>query len=166
MMMLTIPSGKVAQVAFAFITPRTSPNAVIINLIAGAIAEAGACQAADLMCDLKAGHLLRASPGDLLKGQLIGSLFGAFVATLSYALLTSFYPTKPGTKTPFEMPSAHMWFEAAKLSLGQGLSERALEVSIGTAIVCLVLASAKITFAKVWWVDTFFPSGVSLALGQ
>ena len=41
--------GKVSQLVFALIIPRSNPNAIIINLIAGGIAEAGAQQAGDLM---------------------------------------------------------------------------------------------------------------------
>ena len=54
--------GKVSQLLFALIVPRTNPNAIIINLVAGGIAEAGAQQAGDLMQDLKTGHLIGASP--------------------------------------------------------------------------------------------------------
>ena len=118
------------------------------------------------MCDLKAGHILKASSKDLLKAQLTGSLFGAFIASSSYALLTRYYHLKLGTTGPFDMPSAHMWLEAAKLSVGKGLPERAIDVSIGTAIVFVVGAGVKIRFANVWWVCAFVPKGASFALGE
>lgn len=46
--------GKISQIVFAVV----APGNIIANLIAGAIAEAGAQQAGDLMQDLKTGHLL------------------------------------------------------------------------------------------------------------
>ncbi|KPI43826.1 putative oligopeptide transporter [Cyphellophora attinorum] len=52
--------SKLTQLIFAAIAP--SRNAVIINLIAGAVSEAGALQAGDILQDLKAGHLIGASP--------------------------------------------------------------------------------------------------------
>ncbi|KAF7505117.1 hypothetical protein GJ744_001257 [Endocarpon pusillum] len=157
--------GKVAQIAFGFIVARTSSNAIIVNLIAGAIAESGACQAADLLCDLKAGHLLGASPDGLLKGQLLGSLVGAFVASSSYAIFTWSYLPKAGTVTaPVDMPSAHMWFEAAKLCAGKGLPGEAVRVSIVMALVFAIIATVKIGFAEAWW-GCLIPDGVSFALG-
>lgn len=148
------------------IVARTSSNAIIVNLIAGAIAESGACQAADLMCDLKAGHLLGASPDDLLKGQLLGSLVGALVASSSYTLLTWSYLPKPGNVAALvDMPSAHMWFEAAKLCAGKGLPEEAVRVSIVMALVFAITAAVKIGFAEAWWV-CLIPDGVSFALGE
>ena len=118
------------------------------------------------MCDLKAGYLLRASPDDLLRGQLLGSLVGAFVASSSYALFTWSYLPKPGTvAAPVDMPSAHMWFEAAKLCAGKGLPEEAVRVSIVMAAVFAITAAVKTGFAEAWWV-CLIPDGVSFALGE
>ena len=50
--------GKLSQIIFALV----APGHVVANVVAGAIAEAGAMQAGDLMQDLKTGHLLGASP--------------------------------------------------------------------------------------------------------
>ena len=118
------------------------------------------------MCDLKAGRILKASPEDLVKAQLVGSLFGAFIASSSYALLTRFSLTKPGITVHFELPSAHMWLEAAKLSLGKGLPEKAMEVSIWTAVVFVTAAGARSWFENTWWAAASFPRGISLAIGK
>lgn len=50
--------GKISQLLFAVL----QPHSVVANIIAGAVAEAGAQQAGDLMQDLKTGALLNASP--------------------------------------------------------------------------------------------------------
>jgi OPT family oligopeptide transporter len=62
--------GKVSQILFAGV----APGAIVPNLVAGAVAEAGAQQAGDLMQDLKCGHLVRASPRAQFVGQLVSPL--------------------------------------------------------------------------------------------
>jgi uncharacterized oligopeptide transporter (OPT) family protein len=62
--------------------------------LSGAIAEAGAQQAGDMMQDLKTGHLLKASPKAQFFGQMIGMLFKSSIANVSngfYFILTSFF---------------------------------------------------------------------------
>jgi OPT family oligopeptide transporter len=87
--------SKLTQLLFAFFTPKGSKNAVIINLIAGALSESGALQAGDLMQDLKTGHLLGAAPNAQFYGQIIGSAVGAIVSAVVYELYTRVY-TIPG----------------------------------------------------------------------
>jgi OPT family oligopeptide transporter len=69
--------AKLAQVLGSGVMPGN----ILGNLIMGAIAEAGAQQAGDLMQDLKTGHLLKASPKAQFYGQMIGSLASVFIAT-------------------------------------------------------------------------------------
>ena len=97
--------GKVSQLIFALIIPRSHPNAIIINLIAGGIAEAGAQQAGDLMQDLKTGHLLGASPKVQFYGQIIGSVWSAIISAGIYKLYTHIYEI-PGPL--FQIPTAQV----------------------------------------------------------
>lgn len=83
--------SKLTQLVFALFTPRGNKNAVIINLIAGALSESGALQAGDLMQDLKTGHLIGASPKAQFYGQIIGSAVGAVVSAVVYKLYTNVY---------------------------------------------------------------------------
>jgi OPT family oligopeptide transporter len=83
--------SKLTQLIFAFFTPRGNKNAVIINLIAGALSESGALQAGDLMQDLKTGHLIGASPKAQFYGQIIGSAVGAVVSAVVYKLYIAVY---------------------------------------------------------------------------
>jgi len=83
--------SKLTQLFFALVTPRGSKNAVVINLIAGALSESGALQAGDLMQDLKTGHLIGAAPSAQFYGQIIGCAFGAVVASCVYKLYTNVY---------------------------------------------------------------------------
>lgn len=83
--------SKLTQLFFALVTPRGSKNAVIINLIAGALSESGALQAGDLMQDLKTGHLIGAAPSAQFYGQIIGSAVGAVISAAVYKLYTRVY---------------------------------------------------------------------------
>jgi len=97
--------GKVSQLIFAVVIPQSHPNAIIINLIAGGIAEAGAQQAGDLMQDLKTGHLLGASPKVQFYGQVIGSVWSAIISAGIYKLYTRVYEI-PGPL--FQIPTAQV----------------------------------------------------------
>lgn len=81
--------SKLAQLFFALIIPQTHPSSVLINLVAGAVSEAGALQAGDLMQDLKTGHLLGAAPRAQFWGQVIGATCGAVLSAFIYRLYTS-----------------------------------------------------------------------------
>jgi uncharacterized oligopeptide transporter (OPT) family protein len=83
--------GKISQFIFAFV----APGNIRANIIAGAVAEAGAQQAGDMMQDLKTGHLIRASPRAQFYGQLIGSFVSVFCSVAAYLLYTHAY-TVPG----------------------------------------------------------------------
>lgn len=98
--------GKVSQLVFALIIPSSNPNAIILNLIAGGIAEAGAQQAGDLMQDLKTGHLLGASPKVQFYGQIIGSIWSAIISAGIYKLYTRVYEI-PGPL--FQIPTAQVF---------------------------------------------------------
>ena len=99
--------GKVSQLVFALIMSSSNPNAIIINLIAGGIAEAGAQQAGDLMQDLKTGHLLGASPKAQFYGQIIGSIWSAIISAGIYKLYTRVYEI-PGPL--FQIPTAQVFY--------------------------------------------------------
>jgi OPT family oligopeptide transporter len=109
--------GKVSQLIFALVIPRSNPRAIIINLIAGGIAEAGAQQAGDLMQDLKTGHLLGASPKVQFYGQLIGSLWSALISAGIYRLYTRVYEI-PGPL--FQIPTAQVVLHRTFADLGMG----------------------------------------------
>jgi OPT family oligopeptide transporter len=81
--------SKLAQLFFALIIPQSNKSSVLINLVAGAVSEAGALQAGDMMQDLKTGHLLGAAPKAQFWGQVIGATVGAVVSAFIYRLYTS-----------------------------------------------------------------------------
>jgi OPT family oligopeptide transporter len=153
--------GKMSQVTFAFIMP----GAILANLIAGGIAEAGAQQAGDLMQDLKTGFLIKASPKAQFYGQLIGSLVSSFVATGAYLLYTTVYDI-PGPQFP--APTAQVWLDMSRLANGHPLPPHISEFIVIFSIVFAVLVLIKETGSTMdndtsW--RRFIPQGISFAIG-
>ncbi|RKP05215.1 OPT oligopeptide transporter protein-domain-containing protein, partial [Thamnocephalis sphaerospora] len=149
--------GKVSQVVFAAVTPGN----IVVNLVAGGIAEAGAQQAGDMMQDLKTGHLLRASPRAQFYGQLIGSLFSVVVAVLAYTLFSSVYQI-PGPE--FQAPTALIWLEMSRLVNGQPLPTNSEPFIIISAVIFAIppLLEAAMPRARF---HRYLPSGIAFAMG-
>lgn len=154
--------SKITQLIFALITPRSSPFAVLINLVAGGISEAGAQQAGDIMQDLKTGHLIGAAPRAQFYGQLVGSLFGAVISAGVYRLYTSVYPV-PGKL--FQVPTAFVWIDCSRLVFGEGLPDRAWEFACAFAVLFSLA-----TVARGWIVKgarrDWIPGGIAVAVGM
>lgn len=133
--------GKISQLLFALLVPKGTQGSVIINLVAGGVAEAGAQQAGDLMQDLKTGHLLGASPRVQTYGQLIGSLWSVVVSVLVYRMYTTLY-TIPGDI--FAIPTAYQWVDCARLVDGTGLPPHVHvpALSLGVIFGCTSLLKA------------------------
>lgn len=156
--------SKLTQLLFALVTRRGDPNAVAINLIAGAISESGTLQAGDLMQDLKAGHLLGASPAAQFWGQLVGSAVGAVVSALVYRLYTSVYEIPGGL---FQVPTGYVWIFTARLVTGDGLPPRVAEWALGAGavwVVLTVLRTAGNAKEKGW--VAYVPGGIAVAVGE
>jgi OPT family oligopeptide transporter len=164
--------SKLTQLVFALVTPTTGPgakNAVIINLVAGAISESAALQAGDLLQDLKCGHLIGAAPNAQFWGQMIGSAVGAVLSAAVYKLYTNVY-TIPGGL--FEVPTGYVWIFTARLVTGTGLPPMVKEWASGAAIIFAVGTMVRVwgTARKLrglsgWWID-FVPGGIAVAVGM
>jgi len=89
-----------------------APGRVVPNLVAGAIAEAGAQQAGDMMQDFKTAHLLGVCPRAQFYAMLMGSFASVFVSVGAYALYTSAFQI-PGPEFP--APTAEIWLDMAEL---------------------------------------------------
>lgn len=154
--------SKLAQLFFALIIPQSNKNSVLINLIAGAVSEAGALQAGDLMQDLKTGHLLGAAPNAQFWGQIIGSAVGAVVSALIYKLYTNVYPI-PGDL--FQVPTGYVWIFTARLVTGDGLPPMAWQWAIGAGLIFTATTCARIVVAGKKW-HPFIPGGIAVAVGK
>jgi uncharacterized oligopeptide transporter (OPT) family protein len=153
--------SKLAQLAFAAILPR-HPSTVIINLLAGAISESAALQAGDLLQDMKAGHLIGASPLAQFYGQLIGSALGSVAAACVYKLYTSVY-TIPSDL--FQVPTAYVWIFTARLVTGQGLPPKASAFALATGVVWAVLTALRVAL-RGKKIQAWIPGGVAVAVGM
>ncbi|KAF4955130.1 hypothetical protein FGADI_4712 [Fusarium gaditjirri] len=154
--------SKLAQLFFAFIIPQTHKSSVLINLIAGAVSEAGALQAGDLMQDLKTGHLLGAAPKAQFWGQVIGASVGAVLSAFIYRVYTSVY-TIPGDL--FQVPTAYVWIFTARLVTGSGLPYRVKEWAMGAAVLFAVATITRtLAIGKKW--RPLIPGGIAVAVGM
>ncbi|EED21489.1 oligopeptide transporter, OPT family, putative [Talaromyces stipitatus ATCC 10500] len=166
--------SKLTQLIFSLVTPsslHTRRSAIVTNLLAGAVSEAGALQAGDMMQDLKTGHILGASPKAQFYGQVIGSVFGAVVSTAVYKMYVNVY-TVPGDQ--FQIPAAFVWIFTARLVTGQGLPPMAWQVAmifgaffVGTTvlkIVSTVRRGAQGSPPPSW--VAFVPGGIAVAVGM
>ncbi|KAA8565910.1 hypothetical protein EYC84_009721 [Monilinia fructicola] len=147
--------SKLAQLFFALIIPQSNKNSVLINLIAGAISEAGALQAGDLMQDLKTGHLVGAAPNAQFWGQIIGSAVGAVVSALIYKLYTNVYQV-PGDL--FQVPTGYVWIFTARLVTGKGLPHMAAQWAIGAAVIFTGTTLLRIYATGTKW-HSWIPGG-------
>jgi uncharacterized oligopeptide transporter (OPT) family protein len=149
---------------------QTLRSAIVTNLLAGAVSEAGALQAGDMMQDLKTGHLLGASPKAQFYGQVIGSLFGAVVSTAVYKMYVRVYPV-PGDH--IQIPTAFVWIFTARLVTGQGLPPMAWQAAVIFGVIFVATTVLKImsTYRKPFgyspspWVS-FIPGGIAVAVGM
>lgn len=164
--------SKLTQLVFALIVPsgKHANHAIIINLLAGAVSEAGALQAGDILQDLKAGHLIGASPKAQFYGQLIGSVVGAFVSAAVYKLYVSVY-TIPGEL--FQIPTAFVWVFTARLVTGKGLPPMAWQfagvagaIFVLTTIVRICLLAYRDQSSWCRRIYPWIPGGIAVAVGM
>jgi hypothetical protein len=161
-----------AQLVFAIIPFSTRDLAFRNNLLAGAIAASAPAQAADLMNLIKAGQGLQIPPTPLIAGQLIGSIWGAFVASSLRSL---------SADPAFLKPMAHMWAATSKFFLGHRLPPGSLFFMLGTGSGFLLLTTLRIlpTVPYAWlaavcprliaWSSTYggwIPTGASVVIGK
>lgn len=157
--------GKLSQLIFAVIIPRDHPSKILINLIAGGIAEAGAQQAGDLMQDLKTGHLLGASPKAQFIAQLIGTLYSVVLSSVMYKVYNSVYTIPSLT---FRIPTAVVWIDCSRLVTGEGLPPHAFEFCLLFGGIFGVISLLKNTLLKQskhykWLI--YLPNGVAVGIG-
>jgi uncharacterized oligopeptide transporter (OPT) family protein len=154
--------GKFSQFIFALTISKSNPSIIIINLIVGALAEAGACQAGDLSFDLKVAHEVGASAIDQFYGQAMGAVAGAFVSGWLYILFAKVYHI-PGPT--FQVPSAYVWISAARLFTGSALPERVASFAIPFGCFFALSAIVKARYPEHRW-QAVIPSGVAFAIGM
>ncbi|GEQ70842.1 hypothetical protein JCM33374_g4522 [Metschnikowia sp. JCM 33374] len=157
--------GKLSQLIFAAIIPHNHPAKILINIIAGGIAEAGAQQAGDLMQDLKTGFLVGASPKAQFVAQIIGTVYSVFFSSIMYKVYNSVYEIPSKT---FRIPTAVVWIDCSRLVTGEGLPPHAFEFCILFGVVFGVISLLKNTLPKSSRYHkymVYLPNGVAVGIG-
>lgn len=169
--------GKLAQVAFAVL----APGHVVPNLVAGAISEAAAAQAGDMMQDFKTAAILGVCPKCQFAAALLGSMASCWFSTAAYALFSRVYVIG-GEKLP--APTAAIWIDMARLVTGGNLPPHVefycwIGACTGVTLALMpdIIDTAKSTkfFAQstpnclanriILTIEWVWPSGIGLAIG-
>lgn len=148
--------GKVTQLVFGGI----APGQITTNLMAAAITAGGASQAADMMQDLKTGHLLGASPRKLLIAQLGGVVAGAIFIVPVFEILTWAWDLG-GEELP--APAALAWKAMAEL-LVNGFGSLPPYAPLATGIAAIFGASLPL-LRLLPKAKPFIPSGLAFGIG-
>ena len=148
--------GKVTQLVFGGMAPGQIPT----NLMCAAITGAGASQAADMMQDLKTGHLLGASPRKQFIAQIFGILAGVVFVVPAYMLFTNAYKIDETGELP--APAAYAWKAMAEL-LADGFEAIPPFCGwfvAGAAVIGIALAVMRRDRAM----SPYVPSGLALGI--
>ncbi|HEY3595047.1 MAG TPA: OPT family oligopeptide transporter, partial [Polyangiaceae bacterium] len=106
--------GKITQLVFGWVAPADMTT----NLMTASITGGASIHAADLLTDLKCGHLLGANPRKQVIAQLWGVVAGTAAVLPAYLLLVN--PEEIGSDR-WPVPAAQVWAGVAKV-LAKGLA--------------------------------------------
>ncbi|RUS31469.1 OPT oligopeptide transporter protein-domain-containing protein [Jimgerdemannia flammicorona] len=154
--------GKVNQLIFARFPAPDLKTLQITNLSLGNLAACAAAQAADMVGDLKTGHILRASPRSQFLAQAVGSVFAVAIAVPLFRLYAKAYPCilQANTeKCDFAMVSATTWAAVTQL-LTENLSVP--HEAIIFSAVCAVLSVANVLVRHFLIPEVWHPYWINL----
>jgi putative OPT family oligopeptide transporter len=148
--------GKVTQLVYGGVAPGQAGT----NLLAAGITGAGASQAADMMQDLKTGHMLGASPRKQLVAQLVGIVAGVLICVPIFLLVTNAYEIG-SDKLP--APSAFAWKAMADVL---AIGFHAMPTNAVYAALCGLLFGAAIPLVRRLAPRTraYLPSGLAFGI--
>jgi uncharacterized oligopeptide transporter (OPT) family protein len=151
--------GKVAQLGFGAI----APGSVSSNLMGANVTGGAAGQSADLLNDLKTGHLIGATPQSQLLAQTLGILCGSVVGSLSYLILIP-DPQTQLLSAEWPAPAVATWKAVAEVLAGGwgALPQHAASASGLAAVMALLLLYVQ-QHAPLH-VQRWIPSGPALGL--
>ena len=153
------PMGKITQLIFGAMIPKNPvPNLMAANVTGGA-----ASQCADLLGDLKCGHLLGASPRLQTFAQVCGALAGALAGSAVYLVLIPDPRTMLLTEQ-WAAPAAASWKAVAELF---AIGFRALPTGTPMAMICAAVGAvllAALERVGPRRIRPFIPSPLSVGL--
>ncbi len=150
--------GKITQLVFGVV----APGSITTNLMCASMSGGVAIHSADMLTDLKSGHLLGAKPRQQFIAQFFGVLAGSLFVVPAFRLLVPDY-TVIGTPA-IPAPAALAW-EAVSRALSQGISHlppgARLMIVVGAVLgVVMVLIEKALPPGY----RRFFPSPVGFGL--
>jgi len=152
--------GKVTQLIFGVVTP----GSAAANLMAANVAGGAASQCADLLHDLKCGHLLGAAPKWQTLAQVFGVLAGALTGSAVYLFMFP-NPSEQLLTPEWPAPAVAAWKAVAELfQTGFGA------IPEGTGLAMIIAAGVGVLFPILEHtlpgkLRRFMPSCASLGLG-
>lgn len=153
----TGPMGQVTQIVYSAIAPGSVPT----NMMTGAITLGASGQCADMMQDLKTGHLLGASPRKQLIAQLCGITAGVCIVVPIFFLFDSVYDIGDSKELP--APSALLWRAVAELmnrGWGSLPQHAALAMTVALGVGALLATVRRLAPRA----SSFLPSGLAVGL--
>ena len=155
------PTGalaKISQIVFGVV----APGSVTTNLMTASVGSGVAIHAADLLTDLKSGHLLGAKPRQQFYAQFFGVLAGSVCVVWAFQQLVPDYTVLGTDRLP--APGAIGWKSVSEV-LSQGLDKLpptarvlAMVGAISGVVLVLVERALPMRFRK------FMPSATGLGL--
>ncbi len=130
------PMGKVTQLLFAVMLPKNASA----NLMGASITAGAASQCADLMHDLKCGHILGAVARYQVVGQIGGAIAGSLVGCAFYLILIP-NPAEMLLTPEWPAPAVAMWKAVAEV-FQRGLDS----LPPGATTAMLIAAVAGVVF--------------------
>ncbi len=155
------PIAKLTQLGFGAVQPGHPST----NLMIAALTHASAVASADLLNDLKSGHLLGADPRRQFLAQALGILAGTAASVAAYFLLVPDAAALLGDAPAFPAPAAHQ-FRAIAVLLQRGvaslqpLQQWLVAIGGGLGVVLAVTERLAPPRARRW-----LPSTAGLGLG-
>lgn len=152
--------GKVTQLVFGVLSPgQVAPNLMAANVTGGA-----ASQCADLLHDMKAGHLMGASPRFQAFAQFFGVLSGSLIGSAAYLVLVP-NPQKMLLTDEWPAPAVAAWKAVAELfKVGlQAMPEGSLNAIYIAGALGIILAILEKVAPKFWQNFVPSPAGIGLA---
>ncbi len=124
--------GKITQLIYGVL----APSNITTNLMTASITAGAASHAADLLTDLKSGHMLGGNPRKQTISQLFGVVAGTLISVPAYMFVVQRNPDVLGSEA-LPAPAAKVWAGVAELLADgvQALPPGAIEaIIIGAAI--------------------------------
>ncbi len=152
--------GKITQLTYGAITPGN----VVSNLMTANITGGAAGQCADLLNDLRAGHIVGATPHLQIIAQMFGIFVGSFIGVLVYLLLIP-DPASQLLTPEWPAPALAAWKAVAEV-LSQGfhtIPEGAVEGMYAAGVIGCLMGTAE-RFAPET-VRPWLPSAPAMSLG-